>query len=111
MEIEDKYLSADNCEEGDIITFVDEGSYSEMRNKDGSTRKVLNFKVNNGRYEQLYTPGVTAQKILMKAFGRETSKWIGQKFQIKFIEQLSYGKSIKIILPNVVVEEQPKLTL
>jgi len=103
MEIQERYLSVESAEDGDIITFLDEGVYVDMKSKDGSTRKVINFNVNNGRYDLIYTPGTTAQKILMKAFSRDTANWVGKKFQVKLVDSLSFGKPTRLILPQPVV--------
>jgi len=98
MEIKDKYLSVSNCENSDIITFIDGGTYATMKDSKGE-REVINFKVSNGRYELIYTPASTATKELMKAWGRETENWIGKKFQVKIIDSMSFGKPTKLIFP------------
>ena len=99
MEIEDKYLSVENCEEGDIITFVDAGLKAELTDKGGKKKQIVNFTVSNGRYTLTYTPGATATKELMKAFTRETNNWVGKKFTVKIVDTLSFGKPSKIIFP------------
>lgn len=100
MEIEDKYLSAENSENGDIITILDEGSKAMIKIQGSDKEKlVYNFKVSNGRYELTYTPGTTAQKELMRAWGRETKNWVGKKFQVKIVEAMSFGKPKSLIFP------------
>ena len=93
-------MSVENSEDGDIITFIDSGLYADMQDKSGKIKQVINFKVSNGRYELIYTPGNTALKALMKAWGRETDKWVGRKFQVKIVESISFGKPVKMIYPN-----------
>lgn len=99
MEIEDKYLSVNNCEESDIISFVDAGVKAEIKDKSGISRTVINFTVSNGRYNLIYTPGASAIKEFMKAWGRETNNWVDKKFQVKIVETLSFGKPTKMIFP------------
>jgi hypothetical protein len=98
LEIEAIYLNVDNCEESDIITILDEGIKATLKMQD-KEKTVYNFKVNNGRYDLTYTPGTTAQKELMKAWGRETKNWVNKKFQVKFVETFSFGKTKKMIFP------------
>lgn len=101
MEIEDKYLSVENSEVGDIITILDEGTKGTLKLQGSDKEKVVyNFRVSNGRYELTYTPGTTALKELMKAWGRETSKWLNKKFSVKHVEIMSFGKSKKMIFPE-----------
>ena len=99
MEIKEKFLSVDNCENGDIITFVDEGAYATIETN-GKTKEVINFNVDNGRYNLTYTPGNAALKELMKAWGRETSKWLGKKFSVNIVNTMAFGKPSKMILPS-----------
>lgn len=98
MEIQDRFLSVDNCENGDIITFVDAGVKAKIKMGE-KEREVINFTVDNGRYELTYTPGATAIKEFMKAWGRETNNWVGKKFNVKIVESLSFGKPKKMIFP------------
>ena len=100
MELKDKFLSAENCENGDIITFIDEGKEEPLEAKQGEKpRNVVNFTVSNGRYELIYTPGITAQKEFIKAWGRDTAKFVGKKFTVKIVETMSFGKIKKMIFP------------
>ena len=101
MEIKDKFLSPDNCEESDIVTFVDAGVEGELEYK-GKKRTVYNFTVSNGRYELTYTPGASAQKEFIKAWGKETDNWKGKKFQVKIVEQLGPQGLKKVIFPVVI---------
>lgn len=103
MEIEDKYLSAKNCEDGDIIEFIDAGTRQEIKDNKDKVRKVINFVVSNGRYELIYTPGQTATDLFVNAWGRETNNWVGKKFQVKIVDSLSFGKPSKVILPEPLI--------
>jgi hypothetical protein len=99
MEIRNKYLTAESVQEGDLMTILDEGSYSDMEYK-GKKRQILNFNVNNGTYDLVYSPGTTAQKELIKAWGKETKNWIGKKFQVKLLDQLGPQGLKKVIYPE-----------
>jgi hypothetical protein len=100
MEIKDKFLSASNCETGDIVTFLDEGIETKMPDTfKGGERDVINFKVNNGRYDLIYTPFVTEQKEFMKAWGRNTTAWVGKKFQVKIVDSMTKKGLTKKIFP------------
>jgi len=99
MEIQDRYLSAENSEQGDIIEFKDEGKYEEIKSQEGKVKRVINFLVNNGKYDLIYTPSNTALKELMKVWGRETKKWINKKFQVKIADTIVFGKPKKVIFP------------
>lgn len=82
-EIEDKYLTGENTQENDIITFVDGGVQAVIKDFKGNEKKVYNFKVNNGRYELIYTPNLSALKVFKKAWGTNSDNWINKMFQVK----------------------------
>lgn len=104
MEIEDKYLSVENCDETDIITFLDEGVKASIKLQGSDKEKaVYNFLVSNGRYNLTYTPGLIAQKEFMKAWGRNTSNWVNKKFTPKIVEIMSFGKMKKVIFPVPII--------
>jgi len=100
MEIREKYLSVDSVENGEIITILDEGEYSTIKDAKGIEKSVINFRVNNGRYDLIYTPSVVAQKLLIKAYGRDTKDWVMKKFSVKLVDSMAFGKPSKSILPQ-----------
>lgn len=100
------FLNAENCKDGDIVVIIDEGSFEAKTDKDGRPFKVLNMKVETNGRKVTYSPNSDAQKVFKKAFGADTKKWVGCKFQIKIYPKLSYGVTKDAILPVLIVSEK-----
>jgi hypothetical protein len=101
MEIEDKYLSGKNCKEGDIVEFLNEGEKAEIEQRDKSRKKVYNFAVKlNGTTDYIYTPSSKALRAFIEVWGRNTTAWIGKKFQIKLVLMEIAGKEMNVIRPQ-----------
>ena len=99
MIIEDKYLGATNCKEGDTITFVDAGVKGEIEQKDKTKKKVYNFAVDNGEYVLTYTPSNKALKSFVEQWGNKTELWIGKSFQVKIVDIEVAGNEMKVVRP------------
>ena len=103
MEIESKYLDEESAVEGDIIEFLDEGVKEiKVSPRDQKQYVVYNFLVSNGRYTLTYTPSGDATKLFIKQYGRETKKWKGTKFQVKFVEKMVFGVTKKVLIPSFI---------
>jgi len=96
MEIRDKYLSVDNVNDGDIITFIDAG-YVET----GKFGNRYNFRVNRGSYEQIWTPDSMAMKELVRLFSRETDNWVNKRVSLIIIPNSNY-KVGKSVIPKII---------
>jgi hypothetical protein len=96
MEIEDKYLNASNCKDGDIIILLDAGVKETIENrfKPGTKKDVYNFNVEVNGKRYIYSPNSTTLKNLIKSFGKTTEKWVGKKLQVQLALTTSGNKAI-----------------
>ena len=85
-----KFLNTDTAKDSDIVEIINEGSYTE-KDFEGKKTKSLDIPVRNGLKELIYTPNMESGKKLVKAFGQDTTKWIGQKFQISIVKVKRFG--------------------
>ena len=83
-----KYLKADGCQDGDIITFLTAGVIESREfDKDGEKEEkdIFEILVLIGEDKKLYSPNATTRKLLSKAWGPDTEKWVGQKARISIL--------------------------
>src|SRR3990167_1966907 len=85
-----KFLNCDTAKDSDIIEIIGEGSYTD-KDYEGKKSNSLDIPVRNGPKELIYTPNMDSGKKLVKAFGQDTAKWIGQKFQITIVKVKRFG--------------------
>jgi hypothetical protein len=86
------YVNAENTQEGDILTIVGEATYAKIANRaSGAVRDVLNVPIENNGKKKIYTPSMETGKRLIKAFGKETSAWVGKKLQAHIVNYKSFG--------------------
>ena len=86
------YINAENTQEGDILMIDGEAVYAKIANRvTGAIKEVLNIPVLNNGKKKTYTPSMETGKRLIKAFGKETSAWIGKKLQAHIVNYKSFG--------------------
>lgn len=83
------YLKADDCKNGDVATFLDDGVFDEIKKEDGSSKKVLNFQVEINGKTKIWTPNKSNFEALQKAFPKS---WIGKSFTIELVKTKAFGK-------------------
>ena len=97
------FLKADICEEGDTIKFVDAGRIyvKDWKKQDGTVEKRTTLEITvvlNGEKRLTYSPNATSIKLLSEAYGKDTEKWVHRKAEVMKVDQLSFGKMIKILV-------------
>ena len=110
VKIESNYLKGNvNCKEGDIIKILNEGKYTNIKSPDGTTKKVLQFNVEQENGDnKILTINVASQKILMEKLGDDTTNWIDVPLKISLVQVMAFGKlSYSIILNPDEPEEKP----
>jgi len=77
------YLNFESTEDGDIIEILNEGKveFNDILKKD-----MFNISVKRGEKVMTYSPNNKSGKILQDAFGKESSAWVGRKFNIIHVE-------------------------
>jgi hypothetical protein len=104
----DNFLNENSAKDNDICEILGEGSLVDRENPTNKQKyKALDIPVKlNGKRELLYSPNKDAVKELQKAFGKDTNKWIGQKFGIKIYPKTAYGVTKNAILPQPIVAQK-----
>ena len=98
-----EYLKREDLKQGDILTFVDEGNINKVdfsKAKDGSDMKVvfqITVKLPDNK-EKVATINKTSQGILKAKYGVNTADWVGKTAEVNFVEQLSFGKLIQVLI-------------
>ena len=100
------YLKAADLQGNEMIEFLNEGEWvinKKFTHPDGNPKSDLIFLVRIGSDEKDLRVNKTNQKNLTKAFGRETSKWVGRKARLTVENILVNGKKEKTIflIPEV----------
>ena len=97
------YLKAEDVIEGSVIEIKDEGSYQEREFK-GEAKTVFEITANYNGVDYLYSMNPKTQVLWVKAFGKDTVKWIGKKGRSSIVQQNIYGQ-IKKVLYLVPIKE------
>ena len=99
----ENYLNDKSSKEGDIVEIVGDGMIENKEDAQTHRKyKVLNLPVKcNGR-DLIYSPNNDAIKVLNQAWGTDTLKWIGKKFQVKHYPKTAFGVTKTAILPVII---------
>ena len=112
INIQNNWLKADNTQNGEIITLLDEGLEKEFENKDGTKKTVYNFRVRNSKNEEMsYTPNNTSLKAFVKIWGSASDMWVNQKFKVEHVSMMIQGQPKKVIIAEpLLLAVQPTFT-
>ena len=93
------YIKASECKAGDTLTFLDEGEYveSKFEDKDGNPKKQFQILVEHSGLEKKFSLNSTNIKFMVKTFGKDTSKWVGQSVTLE-IAKLNVAGSLKDVI-------------
>ena len=104
------WLSAKNCKDGDVITFLDEGVWKDSTRftyDDGNPVRQLIFKVSHENEEKQVTLIKASRMAMIEAFGDDTIAWVNQKAVIALALNTQGSKSI-VLTP--IVSENSKVS-
>jgi len=100
----ENYLNDKSAKLNDIVEITGEGLIEVSTDDKGKTKKNLQIPVLvNGKLKLIYSPGKTARGPLEKAWGTDTKKWLGKKFQVSFIK-MQVGKDLLEVIYPVVMD-------
>lgn len=99
IDIGGDFLKADDLKGGEVVTIIDEGHEAEIQVTEKKTRKVKNFGVEIDGKEKTYTPNIFALRILVEAWGDESTKWVNQQFKVEIVSIIVAGQKRKTIEP------------
>jgi hypothetical protein len=95
------YLKSEDVKQGDLIIFLDEGALvasAKYTYNDGTPRKDFILKVKHNDVDKDLRLNATNKKVLIKAFGDETSAWVGKTAKISTADIMVNGKLMKTII-------------
>lgn len=85
------YLKAKNLKKGDVLTIASEGEWitsTRFKYADGNFQKNFVVKVNYGDYEYDLKLNKMNRESLGKAWGFETSSWVGKKVSVDLVKAM-----------------------
>lgn len=104
------WLSKDDFDEkGElVVSFVDSGAYRMQPSFDGQSEVetfvvTVEFSAGQATVQKEWSPNKTSLGRLVKKFGSESEKWVGQVAPLKLFDQVVQGKDRKVIF----VQERP----
>lgn len=98
------YVNIENCKENDIAEFLSEGSYIEQE-FNGKKKQILNIPVLVNGKTKIFTPSITNGKLLVKAYGSDSAKWVGKKVKCVIVNYKSYGQTKQTIELHPLLEK------
>ena len=105
------YLKASDVMNGDRVTFMDEGEWTESKftKEDGSPRMQFVMTVKCKGEEKKMRINKTNSDTLVDAYGPETQEWIGKQAIITIEKVLVAGKKLDTIMLSVDAASQPEI--
>jgi hypothetical protein len=99
-----KWIKVAEVNNGDILTFKDEGSWQEntkYKYPDGNPKMDFVIGVDhNGEEKQMRLNG-TNRNTLSAVYGKDTAKWVGKTAIVSKMTALVGGKQVEVILLEV----------
>lgn len=100
LENKKNYLKVDDVQNGDTVTFLDEGQWIEstkFKYEDGTPRKQAVFSVMFKTEEKDMNVNATSRNALKAAWGQDTSLWVGKVARIELVKQ-NIGGSLRNVI-------------
>lgn len=95
------WLKSDNVKPGDTITILNEGEIvtsAKFTYPDGQPKKDFVLKVTHNGAEADFTVNATNKKVLIAAYGDETTDWIGKVCKLDIANVMIGGNTKKSII-------------
>lgn len=107
-----KFLKAESVVDGEIITFMDGGVIMPREFRDSKTgivetKDVFELTVKYQGDSKTYSPNTTTVKMLNKAWGTDSDKWIGKQARINVMPS-AMGKDMIIAKPININASNPE---
>ena len=101
------YLKVEHVQDGDVIQFVDEGTWVESKftYPDGNPKQEFVIRAAYKGNEYNVRVGKFSRDELIPVYGTDTSKWIGRKARVKIETYRSLNKKGLILSPVDEVKE------
>lgn len=98
------YLKADEVKTGDTLIINSEGEWIESKRftyPDGTPKQQFIIKVNCDNVDRDMSLNATNRQNLINAFGKDTSKWVGQAVVVEIVKMSVSGQLKNVIILNV----------
>jgi hypothetical protein len=95
------YLKTENIKQGDLITILNEGEFvasAKYTYPNGEPRKDFLIKIKHNDQEADMRINATNKKVLVAAFGDETSAWVNKQVKLDTANVMVSGKMMKTII-------------
>lgn len=73
------FLNFDSTEDGDIVEILNEG---KVEFNETLKKNLFNLQVKKGEKVMTYSPNNQSGRALQEAYGKDSSGWVGKKFQV-----------------------------
>lgn len=100
------FLKAEDSQGGEIVEILAAGYFESIETGDHEKKQVLNYKVSVNGAEKIFTPNKSNGNIMIEAWGVNDDQWIGKKFYIRIETIRAFGKKMKSIIVEPIVEEK-----
>lgn len=95
------YLKTESIKQGDVITILNEGEFvasARYTYENGKPRKDFIIKIKHNDNDCDMRINATNKKVLVAAFGDETSEWVNKKVKLDTAAVMVSGKMMKTII-------------
>ena len=110
-----KWMSAKNAQDGDMVKFLDEGSWQEstrFKYDDGNPVKQFIIGVEHDGEEKRLTLIKASRVAMIEAYGDDTSDWVGKSAKINLAMNTQGGKSIILSSEKGVIDlDEPEASI
>lgn len=104
-----KYVKPSEVKDGDALVIIDSGRVEEsakFKNPDGTTKKEYRFQVKDGfGEEKTVTMNKASRDNLVRAYGSDTSNWVGKVVTISLVNTMIAGQMKKVLVLEPVVDK------
>lgn len=92
----------DVTEKGVLVTFVDEGEYRELEQKDGEVKTVFDITVALPNQEtKTWTMNMKSQIAVATTYGKDTAKWVDKTAELFLVKQNVFGVIKDVIYASI----------
>ena len=103
IDTDSSFLKGSDCENGDLVTFKNEGVLVE-KDYDNKKKKAYDFLVEHKGNDKTYTPNNYAVTKFKEAWGGDSIEWINKTFKVNILTMLIAGNKRQVIEPIITPE-------
>lgn len=99
-----EWLKSADANNGDVITFRDEGAWQENKRftyDDGNPKMDFVVSVAHNEVDKPMRLNATNRTTLIDAYGKDTAAWVGKTATIEKVKALIGGKTMDVVMLRV----------